>query len=117
MESVVNVGRWATDSMNALAGLASLTIDLDGVRHYRSIHGLEPQKGDDPFLTQGLDCFLDFCAEVGIPATLFVVTEDLQNEVIAQRVRRAPVDARRRDRDLANRGFQVAYEGDHLRPT
>jgi peptidoglycan/xylan/chitin deacetylase (PgdA/CDA1 family) len=97
MESVVNVGRWATDSMNALAGLASLTIDLDGVRHYRSIHGLEPQKGDDPFLTQGLDCFLDFCADFGIPATLFVVTEDLQNEAIAQRVRRA-----------ANEGHEIA---------
>ena len=78
--------------MNSLAGLASLTIDLDGVRHYRSIHGLEPQQGEDPFLTQGLDCFLDFCAELGIPATLFVVTEDLHNEAIAQRVQRAAAD-------------------------
>jgi hypothetical protein len=75
--------------MNSMAGLASLSIDLDGVRHYRAIHGLEPQQGDDPFLTAGLDCFLDFCAEFGLASTIFVVTEDLEHEAIAQRVRRA----------------------------
>ena len=75
--------------MKALAGLASLSIDLDGVRHYRAIHGLAPQSGDDPFLTHGLDCFLDLCAEYGLPATLFVVTEDLTHPAVAERVKRA----------------------------
>ncbi len=78
--------------MSALAGLASLSIDLDGIRHYRAIHGLGDQAGEDPFLTVGLDCFLDFCAELGLPATLFVVTQDLENEAIAARLRRAVAD-------------------------
>ena len=78
--------------MSALAGLASLSIDLDGVRHYRAIHGLAPQEGDDPFLTVGLDCFLDFCAELGLPATIFVVTQDLEDEAVAERLRRAAAE-------------------------
>jgi hypothetical protein len=77
------------DEVSALAGLASLSIDLDGVRHYRAIHGLPQKSADDPFLTAGLDCFLDFCARFGLKATLFTVTEDLQHEAVAQRLRRA----------------------------
>jgi hypothetical protein len=78
--------------VNDLAGLASLSIDLDGERHYRAIHGLPPGSGDDPFLTAGLDCFLDFCAYFGVQATLFVVTEDLADPAVAQRIRRAVAD-------------------------
>ena len=75
--------------MRSLAGLASISIDLDGQRHYRAIHGMEPHAGVDPFLTRGLDCFLDLCAEFGIHATLFVVTEDAEDEAVGRRLRRA----------------------------
>ncbi len=75
--------------MSSLSGLASVSMDLDGVRHYRAIHGLPPQSGDDPFLTAGLDAFLDFCAQYGIQATLFVVTEDLDDPSVLARLRRA----------------------------
>ena len=59
--------------------LASLSIDLDGIRHYRAIHGLPPRSGPDPFLSEGLDRFLHLCDSFAIPATLFVVTEDLED--------------------------------------
>lgn len=69
--------------------LASLSIDLDGIRHYRAIHGLPARSGPDPFLSEGLDRFLDLCERFAIPATLFVVTEDLEDPDFARRIRRA----------------------------
>ncbi|MBM65755.1 MAG: polysaccharide deacetylase [Myxococcales bacterium] len=69
--------------------LASLSIDLDGIRHYRAIHGLPPRSGPDPFLTEGLDRFLELCERFAIPATLFVVTEDLADDDFARRIRKA----------------------------
>jgi len=69
--------------------LASLSIDLDGIRHYRAIHGLPPRSGPDPFLSEGLDRFLHLCDSFAIPATLFVVTEDLEDPEFARRIRKA----------------------------
>ena len=58
--------------------VASLSIDLDGIRHYRADHGLGSNRVLI-HLTEGLDRFLELCESFAIPATLFVVTEDLDD--------------------------------------
>ncbi len=65
-------------------GPQRLTIDLDGAWCYRAIHGVDrvdrgPGDVDDPVLLQGLPRFLDLCAQLGAPATLFVVGRDLDD--------------------------------------
>ncbi|MAO83296.1 MAG: hypothetical protein CMH50_05330 [Myxococcales bacterium] len=82
--------------------VASLSIDLDGIRHYRAIHGLKPKSGPDPFLTEGLDRFLELCESFAIPATLFVVTEDLDDPEFARRIRHA-----------AKAGHEIASHSHH----
>jgi len=73
-----------------VSALASLSIDLDGARHYRSIHGLPPRpEASDPFLGAGLSEFLDLCAELELRATLFVVTEDLARPELARLLTKA----------------------------
>jgi peptidoglycan-N-acetylglucosamine deacetylase len=74
-----------------LSRLASVSIDLDGVRHYRAIHGLPPVLGEDPFLRDGLTRFLELCDAVGLRATLFVVTADLADTELAELLRQAHV--------------------------
>lgn len=82
--------------------LASLSIDLDGIRHYRAIHGLPAKGGKDPFLSEGLDRFLELCEAFAIPSTLFVVTEDLADPDYAKRIKRA-----------AKAGHEIACHSHH----
>jgi hypothetical protein len=72
-----------------LSRLASVSIDLDGVRHYRAIHGLPPAAGADPLLGDGLPRFLDLCDQLSVRATLFVVTADLADPALAELLRQA----------------------------
>jgi len=86
--------------------LASLSIDLDGIRHYRAIHGLPARPGPDPFLTEGLDRFLELCEGFAIPATLFVVTEDLADPDFARRIRKAAKSGH----EIASHSHHHAYD-------
>ena len=58
---------------------ACVTVDLDTLRCYRDIHGLEHAvvgHQGDPTYTVGLRRILDFFAEMGIASTLFVIGRD-----------------------------------------
>lgn len=60
--------------------IASITVDLDTSHHYRAIHGL-PDTGRaecDATYAVGVRRLLDMFAEFEIPATLFVIGQDLE---------------------------------------
>jgi len=56
---------------------ASITIDVDSIRHYRAIHGLEERSDEeDPIYTIALPRFWALIEELEIPATLFLIGAD-----------------------------------------
>lgn len=65
---------------------ASLTVDLDSLRFYRDIHGLQRRHdaGADAAYTIGVRRLLDFFAEHRVPATLFVVGRDAEEPAHAE---------------------------------
>lgn len=65
-------------SQNALAQTGSITIDMDGLRCYRAIHGLPTKEDeDDPIYTKALPRFCAAMAQIDARGTLFVVGSDL----------------------------------------
>ncbi len=56
--------------------LASVSVDLDGIRHYCRIYGIDSPLAGDQVYTLALPRLLDLFDEVGIPATFFVIGED-----------------------------------------
>ena len=56
----------------------AVNVDIDGLRFYRQIHGLESAKtGKDPIWEHGVPRFVEFFADLNLRATFFVVAEDL----------------------------------------
>ena len=65
--------------MNAAGPLASVSVDLDTLGFYLSIHG-EAAVGDgpeDPVYPRAVPRFLELFQEVGVPCTMFVIGQDL----------------------------------------
>jgi peptidoglycan-N-acetylglucosamine deacetylase len=60
--------------------IACVSVDLDEAHHYHAIHGLPPPSGEAAHVAfrKGLPRLTEFFASLGIPFTLFVVTEDLE---------------------------------------
>lgn len=82
---------------------AAITVDLDTTKHYRAIHGL-PDVDTHSTLDAAYDCgvarLLELFAEFDIPATLFVIGED--------------VDAHPSHRALLTRAHAAGHElGNH----
>lgn len=58
---------------------AAITVDLDGIDCYRSIHGLAVREScPDPAYVVGVRRLLDFLNALGYPATFFVIGEDVE---------------------------------------
>ncbi len=58
--------------------VAAITIDVDSLRHYLSIHGLRaPPPEQDPIYTIAMPRFFALLEELGLPATLFVIGGDI----------------------------------------
>ncbi|MBU0554248.1 polysaccharide deacetylase family protein [Myxococcota bacterium] len=51
-------------------------MDVDGLKHYYLIHGLDPAEATEAAWTLGVPRFLALFAEVGLPATFYCVAED-----------------------------------------
>lgn len=79
--------------------LASVSVDLDEVRHYFAIHGLGQPSPETLHLVydKALERLAGFAASQQIPLTLFVVAADTQRPESAARLR-----------DLAERGSEIA---------
>lgn len=91
---------------------SAVTIDVDGVRHYHAIHGLPPPRGPDPIWRAGVPRVLELCAEHRVRATLFIVTEDLEDETARELVRRAHVAGH----EIASHSHRHRYELSTLAP-
>ncbi|HEY4221737.1 MAG TPA: polysaccharide deacetylase family protein [Myxococcota bacterium] len=85
---------------------ASITIDLDGVRHYHAIHGLAQPQGNDPVVERGLARFLELCDRACVSSTIFVVGADLNDDAIASLIKRAA----RAGHEIASHSFAHAYD-------
>jgi len=57
---------------------AALSLDVDSLRCYHEIHGLEPAAAgeEDPIYRRALPRFCDLVGEEGLPATLFLIGAD-----------------------------------------
>jgi len=62
-------------------GLASISLDLDGLRHYARIHGLPadtvPDAVEAVVLERAVPRFLELLARVGARGTLFVIGSEV----------------------------------------
>lgn len=91
---------------NAMANLGAITIDMDGLRCYRAIHGLPTQDDeDDPIYTKALPRFCAAMAHIGARGTLFVVGSDLARPAH----RRALENAAAAGHEIASHSFAHDY--------
>ncbi len=68
--------------------LAALTIDLDSLRHYHRIHGMEaPPAGPDPVYRRAAERFGELCARLGLQGTAFCIGEELEEPGAAAAIR------------------------------
>ena len=67
-----------------MTGLASLSIDLDGLGQYHRLHALpSPPPGPDPVYARAVDRFGELCQRLGIRGTAFAVGAELADPVAA----------------------------------
>ncbi len=59
---------------------ASVGVDVDDLKHYYRIHGLDESAANDAVWTRGLPRFLDLFADCGIEATFYCVAEDVESD-------------------------------------
>lgn len=90
-----------------MPGLGALTLDVDGVRHYHAIHGLPapPPATTDPCVDLGVRRFLELCGRLDVRATIFVVTQDLDDNLAAVLARAA-----RDGHEIASHSHAHAYD-------
>lgn len=60
---------------------ASVGVDVDALKHYFQIHGLDPVKASDKSWSLGVPRFLDLFDEVGCAGTFYCVASDLDEAV------------------------------------
>ena len=93
-------------SGDAPRSFACVTVDLDGLRCYRDIHGLEPRDADvDPAYAIGVRRLLDLFEEHDIRATLFVIGHDVDNDAHADLLS----EAAEAGHELGNHTFSHDY--------
>ncbi|MFO0745019.1 MAG: polysaccharide deacetylase family protein [Myxococcota bacterium] len=57
---------------------AAINVDVDSLHHYYRIHGLDESGATNAVWEKGVTRFAELFAELGVHATFFVVTEDLE---------------------------------------
>lgn len=57
---------------------AAINVDVDSLHHYYRIHGLDESAATNAVWERGVVRFAELFAELGVAATFFVVTEDLE---------------------------------------
>jgi hypothetical protein len=69
--------------------LANVSIDMDGLGCYHTIHRLAEPADPTLMYTLALPRFRELFRELGIKATLFVITSDLEHEAVVRELRLA----------------------------
>lgn len=70
-----------------MSRLCAISIDLDAIRYYRAIHGLNAEQvasDPDPVLRVGVTRLAHWAQEAGVPLTWFVVGRDLDDPSFAE---------------------------------
>jgi hypothetical protein len=67
----------------------NVSVDLDGLGCYHSIHGIEEPADPTAIYTVALPRFLALFAEHGVRATFFVITSDLEHPSVVRALHRA----------------------------
>ncbi len=94
-----------------MTGRAAITVDLDGIDCYRSIHGLSARSPrPDTAYHIGVRRLLDFLSELDYPATLFVIGEDVEKDEGHYELL---CEAHQRGHELANHSYFHDYELRH----
>jgi peptidoglycan/xylan/chitin deacetylase (PgdA/CDA1 family) len=90
--------------------LANVSVDLDGIRNYYAIHGLQDVGDTDPVFQVGLPRFLELFDTLNIKATFFVVAADLENAVALAGLRQAVAAGH----EIANHTLSHPYQFTNL---
>src|SRR5690606_33806235 len=88
-------------------GLTAISIDLDGIDHYRAIHGLPSrQEGARVVYEVALARAIDFARTWRLPLTLFAIGRDLADPRAAE----ALLGACRRGHQVENHSLSHRYD-------
>ncbi len=87
--------------------VCAISVDVDGLDLYAGLHGLPVSVAGPQAWTAGVRRFLDLFDRRGIPATFFVVGQDLQGPGPG---RELASEAQRRGHELANHSLTHPYE-------
>ncbi|MCB9535879.1 MAG: polysaccharide deacetylase family protein [Myxococcales bacterium] len=91
---------------------ASVGVDVDSLRHYYRIHGLDEGSATNAAWAVGVPRFVELFGEVGVPATFYCIAEDLEVPGNAARLR-ALVDA---GHEIGNHTWHHRYDLTRLSP-
>jgi hypothetical protein len=69
------------------AATFAVGVDVDHLKHYYRIHGLDDASATGAAFAVGVPRFVELFAELGIPATFYCVSEDLAEPGVPERVR------------------------------
>ena len=86
--------------------LASVSVDLDEIRHYFEIHGLPPSDGADLVYDVAIDRLRGLADAGRIPLTLFAIGRDLSRDASRDRLRAASSDGH----EIANHTLDHRYD-------
>ena len=75
---------------------ASVGVDVDALKYYFQIHGLDPAKASDKAWSLGVPRFLDLFDEVGCAGTFYCVASDLEDELPQSMIK-----------EMARRGHEI----------
>lgn len=91
---------------------AAVGVDVDHLKHYYRIHGFDESSATEAAWAVGVPRFVDLFAEVGVPATFYCVSEDLEVDGTAERMR-AVVAA---GHEIGNHSWRHRYDLIHMDP-
>jgi len=86
--------------------LCSISVDLDPIWCYASIHGIDSNLGPDAVYDSALDRLLELFGEFGVHATFFVVGQDAKVERRAEKL----VKAAQLGHEIANHSLNHRYD-------
>jgi len=86
---------------------ASVNVDIDSLYLYYRIHGLDEARATNAVWERGVTRFAELFAELGVHATFFVVTEDLERWPVARDIAQ---DLVRAGHELASHSHTHPYD-------
>lgn len=86
---------------------AAINVDVDSLHHYYRIHGLDAASATNLVWERGVTRFAELFDKVGVPATFFVVTDDIERWPVVRDLCEQLVDA---GHELASHSHTHPYD-------